>query len=147
MAQAGEFVLPDELYYHPEDHLWVRMEGPLGRVGLDQLAQRSAGKVRHISLKPPGRPLLFGKPFGSLEAGKYVGPLRAPLAGKVVEINQGVLRDPGLVNRDPYGEGWLVIIEAEDSARDLARLVHGVAVQPWLEASVEAYRREGLLKT
>ncbi len=146
MAQVGNIYLPDDLYYHPEDHLWVRVEGNRVRIGLDQVALKSAQKIRHIGLKPPGRPLAKGKPFGSMESGKYVGPLRAPLAGKATEINQAVVSKPGLVSQDPYGEGWLIVMEPEDAARDLAGLVHGPAVQGWLEKSVEEWRRQELLK-
>jgi len=146
MAQVGDIYLPDEFYYHPEDHLWVRVEGNRVRIGLDQLALSSAQKIRHIGLKPPGRLLSKGKPFGSMESGKYVGPLKAPLSGKVAEINQAVVSKPGLVNQDPYGEGWLIIMEPEDAARDLAGLVHGEGLQGWLEKSVEEWRNQGLLK-
>ena len=146
MAQAEGVVLPDELYYHPEDHLWVRLEGKQARVGLDALAQRSAGRVGAVRLKPAGRPIAFGRPFGTMEAGKYVGPLKAPIAGLVVEINEEVMSEPGLLNSDPYGRGWLILVEPEDVARDLAALVHGDAVQGWLERTIAEWRRRGLLK-
>lgn len=146
MAQVGDFVLPDELYYHPEDHLWVKVEGHLARVGLDAVAQASAQSVTHVRLKPPGRPTPQNRPFGTMEAGKYVGPLRLPVTGKVLEINEGVIADPGLVNRDPYGEGWMIVVEPEDLARDLAALIHGGQLQSWLETTVAAWRAKGLLK-
>ncbi len=146
MASFGGFGLPDELYYHPEDHLWVKVESKLARVGLDVVAQTSAQAITHIRLKPPGRSTPQNRPFGTMEAGKYVGPLRMPVAGKVIEINDGVIADPGLVNRDPYGEGWMVLVEPEDLARDLAALIHGEQLQSWLETSVTAWRAKGLLK-
>jgi glycine cleavage system H protein len=146
MASTGDFVLPDELYYHAEDHLWARVEGNLVRVGLDTVAVASAQAISHIRLKPPGRSTPQNRPFGTMEAGKYVGPLRLPVGGKVVEVNESVLGDPGLVNRDPYGEGWMVLVEPEDLARDLALLMHGDPLQPWLEESVAAWRAKGLLK-
>ncbi len=146
MASFEGFELPDDLYYHPEDHLWARVEDGRVRVGLDDLAQRSAGKVRHVRLKPPGRKIAAGRSFGTIEAGKYVGLLRAPVGGSLVETNQAVMGQPELINSDPYGQGWLVVIEADDLDADLAGLVHGPDVQPWLEESVRDYRRRGLLK-
>lgn len=146
MDQVGGIQLPDELYYQPDDHLWVRLEGKQARVGLDDLAQRSAGTVSAVRLKPAGRPMAKGKPFGTMEAGKYVGPLRLPVAGKVVEINETLMAKPGLANSDPYGEGWMVLVEPEDLARDLAALIHGEQLQSWLETSVTAWRAKGLLK-
>ena len=146
MAHFEGITLPDDLYYHPDDHLWVRMEGTLARVGLDDMAQHSAGTVSAVRIKPPGRSIARGRPFGTMEAGKYVGPLRAPISGLMLEINQEVMNRPELLNDDPYGEGWLIIIEPEDAARDLAELVHGDATQAWLERSVADWRARGLLK-
>jgi glycine cleavage system H protein len=124
-AEATEIQLPDDLYYQPDDHLWVRVEGTRARIGLDDQAQRSAGTVSAVRLKPAGRPIAKGKPFGTMEAGKYVGPLKAPFAGQVIEINSEVMSKPGLLNSDPYGKGWLILIEPENAARDLPGLVHG----------------------
>ncbi len=146
MALVEGVQLPDDLYYHSEDHVWVRLEGERARIGLDALAQRSAGTVGAVRLKPAGRPIAAGKPFGTMEAGKYVGPLKAPIAGQVIEINEQVMSQPGLLNSDPYGEGWLIIVEPEDATRDLAALIHGEAIQPWLERSVADWHRRGLLK-
>jgi glycine cleavage system H protein len=146
MAHFEEIQLPDELYYQPEDHVWVRVEGDQVRVGLDDLAQRSAGSVSAVRLKPAGRPIATGKPFGTMEAGKYVGPLKAPLAGQVIEINSDVMSQPTLLNSDPYGKGWLILMRPENSARDLAALIHGDQLQAWLEKSVAEWRAKGLLK-
>jgi glycine cleavage system H protein len=146
MAQYAGYTLPDELYYHPEDHLWLRLEGDLARVGVDMVAQASATSISHVRLKPPGRPIPALRPFGTMEAGKYVGPLRLPVAGIVVEINEALLADAGQVNRDPYGEGWMVLLEPEDLERDLPTLVHGEKLQAWLEQSVSDWRARGLLK-
>lgn len=146
MAQVGDLYLPDDLYYQPEDHLWVRPEGNRLRIGLDQMALKSVQRIRHIGLKPPGRPLAKGTPFGSLESGKYVGPLKMPLSGKVVEINRAVLSRPQLVVQDPYGEGWLAVVEGEGAPGDLDELKHGPTLQEWLQQSVAEWRQQGLLK-
>ena len=146
MAQVEGINLPDELYYQPDDHLWVRLEGTQARVGLDDQAQRSAGAVSAVRLKPAGRPIVKGKPFGTMEAGKYVGPLKAPIAGQVMEVNADVMNQPGLLNSDPYGKGWLILIEPADAAHDLADLVHGDAVKGWQEKSIADWRKRGLLK-
>lgn len=146
MAQVEGINLPDEFYYQPDDHLWVRMEGTQASVGLDDLAQKSAGAVSAVRLKPPGRSIAKGRPFGTMEAGKYVGPLRAPISGQVIEINPDVMSQPGLLNSDPYGKGWLIIIEPENAERDLPDLVHGDAIYAWLEETITDWRKRGLLK-
>lgn len=146
MAAFEGFYLPDDLYYQADDHLWVRREGALLRVGLDDVAQSSAQSISHLRLKPPGRPAPAGRPFGTMEAGKYVGPLRLPVGGTVVEINQLVIDAAGLANRDPYGEGWLVLLEPEGGGQELESLVHGAGLQDWLAKSVADWRAKGLLK-
>jgi glycine cleavage system H protein len=146
MAKYQRFNLPDELYYHPEDHLWARLEGDLVRIGLDDLAQSSAQAISHVRFKPAGRPTPQNRPFGTMEAGKYVGLLRLPVGGKVIEANEALLSDAGLANRDPYGEGWMVLVEPDNLANDLTLLVHGDGLQAWLEQSVADWREKGLLK-
>lgn len=146
MVLVEGYFLPDDLYYQPEDHFWVRVEGDLLRIGLDDVAQSSAQSISHLRLKPPGRPTPAGRPFGTMEAGKYVGPLRLPISGTVVEINQAVIDDAGLANREPYGAGWLVLVEPEDAGRDLANLVSGANLADWLAGSVADWRAKGLLK-
>lgn len=145
MAQAGKFYLPDDLYYHPADLLWVKLEHNLARVGLNDLSQASAGEIRHVRLMPPGKVRAQGKNFGTIEAGKYVGPLRMPLTGTVVEINEAVMLEPALINRHPYGEGWLVMVEPSQLASELEGLVHGEAIQPWLDETYQQYISRGLL--
>jgi len=147
MAKADEIELPGDLFYERKDHLWARLEDGKVRVGLDALAQKSAGPVKHIQLKPVGTQVAKKRMFGTIEAGKYVGGLRAPVGGVLVETNEKVMARPSLVNDDPYGEGWLVVIEPSNLNEDLKDLVHGEAeVQVWLDGEVKEYRRKGLLK-
>jgi glycine cleavage system H protein len=146
MATLEKFKLPDDLYYHKEDHLWARVEGDVVRMGLDDVAQSSAQSISHLRLKPPGKPIAQNRPFGTMEAGKYVGPLRLPVGGKVIEINEDVIDNPGLANSDPYGKGWLILVEPDNLEADLANLAHGAQLQSWLESSVADWRARGLLQ-
>ena len=145
MAKAEEFYLPDDLYYDRKDHLWARVEDGKVRVGLDQFGQKSAGTVAYIKLLPAGRAVTKGRAFGSLEAGKYIGPLKAPVNGKLWAINQAVIENPKLVNTDPYGQGWFVVIEPSNLESDLTDLAQGAdQIQAWLEAEIKDYREKGL---
>jgi len=147
MARADGIELPGDLYYARRDHFWARLEEGKVRVGLDMLGQESAGPVKHIQLKPVGTVVAKGRMFGTIEAGKYVGALRAPVSGVLVAMNDKVLAKPSLINDDPYGEGWLVVIHPANLQEDLNDLVHGEdAVQAWLEGEIKAYRQKGLLK-
>ncbi len=148
MARADGYELPDDLLYDRKDHLWARVESPQRvRVGLDQFGQKAAGHVAYVKLLPAGRGVQKGRAFGSLEAGKYIGPLRAPCTGTLAEVNDAVLKTPSLVNTDPYGEGWFVVIEPTSLEVDVADLVQGAAaIQAWLDAEVAEYREKGLIK-
>jgi glycine cleavage system H protein len=145
MAQVEEFYLPDELFYDRKEHIWAKVEGGLVRLGLDKFGQKAAGTVAYVKLLPPGRRVNKGRAFGSIEAGKYVGPLKAPLSGVIRETNSEVLSNPRLVNTDPYGAGWFVVMEPLNLGEELADLVHGEEVQAWLESQVKEYREKGLL--
>ena len=137
--------MPDELYYDPKDHLWSRVESGLVRIGLDQFGQKSAGTVAYIKLLPVGKQVLKGRALGSLEAGKYIGPLKAQVSGRIVEVNPEVLAEPTLVNTDPYGRGWFVVIEPSNLDADLQDRIQGAeAIQTWLEAEYREYAEKGL---
>jgi glycine cleavage system H protein len=146
MAQAKEFHLPDDLCYDRKEHTWARPEDDGVRVGLDAFGVCAAGTVAYVKLSPAGRRVQKGRAFGSLEAGKYVGPLKAPVGGTIAAVNQEVFTNPGLLNVDHYERGWLVVLTPDNLAQDVADLVHGPDVQPWLEAEVLEYEQKGMLK-
>jgi glycine cleavage system H protein len=128
-------VLPDDLWYWPEKHVWVRRPAEDGTVvvGMTDVAQSLAGKIVVVNLKSPGRFLAQGKSAGTLESGKWVGSIPTPVAGDVVEINEAVKTAPHLVNEDPYGAGWLLRVRPVDWENGANHLVHG-------EAGIAAYR-------
>jgi len=145
MAQFADIYLPDDLYYNRTEHLWARVEpGNRVRVGLDALGARAAGTVVYLKILPAGRKTRKNRNFGSLEAGKYVGPLKSPVNGTVVEVNQEVLGRPGMVNEEPY-EAWFVVVETtEDPVEQLGDHVCGDEIQPWLESEYARYQEQGL---
>jgi glycine cleavage system H protein len=133
--------------YEPESHLWVS-PGPGGRlrVGLDALGVETSGTLAAVEFVADGVTVARGEAFGTLEAAKFVGPLILPISGRITGVNAAVLADPSLIEADPYREGWLVEVEAEDPHAELGRLLAGrEAVASWWEAEVERYRLEGVL--
>lgn len=147
MVKVGEYELPDDLYYDRKDHLWAKLENNRVKVGLDMFGQKVAGTVAYIKIMPVGRSVNKGRAFGSLEAGKYIGPLRAPVSGKLVEVNEKVIAEPKLVNTDYYGDGWFVVIEPTNLEEDLKDLVHGREdIRVWLEDELKEYQEKGLIK-
>lgn len=155
-----EFKVPEELLvvvrgypvaldcaYHPETHVWAKAR-PDGRVrlGLDALGAETTGTLAQLALVPAGTTLRCGEPLGTLEAEKFVGPLATPLSGTVLAINDAVVADPGIVERDPFGEGWMVELEVSGTEAEWAALVRGAqAVPAWFESKVEHYRMKGML--
>ena len=146
MVEVEGYDLPEDRYYDRKEHLWARVEDDLVRVGLDTFGQKAAGSVAYLKIMPVGRQARKGRAFGSIEAGKYVGPLKAPVNGEIVEVNQEVLDSPKLVNTDPYGDGWFVMIRPSSLEADVADLVHGAdEIRAWLEAELKEYREKGLI--
>jgi glycine cleavage system H protein len=97
----------DELRYTRE-HEWVRREGGEIVVGVTDYAQEQLSDIVYVELPPVGAPLAPAQPFGSVEAVKAVADLFAPMSGEVTAVNEALAADPALVNRSPYGDGWMV---------------------------------------
>jgi glycine cleavage system H protein len=143
MPSNVHYAFPPELYYDRATHVWARHEGGRVTIGLDALGLESLGDMAYLSLQAVGFLARRGESFGSLEAAKMVGDLIAPVSGAIAERNDEVLRDPGLINRDPYGNGWILKITPSDWARESAELVHGAELRAWVEAEIERYRSQG----
>ena len=105
--------VPEDLRY-TRNHEWVRDDGDGSfRVGITDFAQDALGDVVYVSLPEVGRALDAGEAFGEVESTKSVSDVYAPLPGTVAEVNGALADAPEAVNRDPYGEGWLVVITSE----------------------------------
>lgn len=145
-VEVAGYPLALDRAYDAENHFWVaRTDGPNLRVGMDSLGVDTSGTLAQLAFTPVGEELVRGGAFGSLEAAKFVGPLTSPLTGVVTAHNDAVISDPGLVERDPYGAGWLIELAPSDPS-EVAQLVHGAeAVVAWFVAEVEDYRLKGVL--
>lgn len=109
---------PEDVRYTKE-HEWARDESGAFRVGITHYAQDSLGDVVYVDLPAIGSKVTAGKPFGEVESTKSVSDLYAPVTGTITERNGALEDSPELVNADPYGEGWLVVIQAEGPTDDL----------------------------
>ena len=107
--------VPDELRY-TSDHEWVRLESGKIRVGITDYAQDALGDVVFVQLPDPGTHVDAGASFSEVESTKSVSDIYAPLAGTVTEVNGELSDTPQRLNEDPYGEGWICIIEPDDAA-------------------------------
>lgn len=106
--------IPEQLRY-TDEHEWVeRVSDTRVRIGITEYAQSKLGDVVFVQLPDVGSETESGEPFGEVESPKSVSDLYAPLSGKVVEVNSSLETSPELVNTDPYGEGWIVVLEIAD---------------------------------
>lgn len=135
MAEISGCNIPDDLYYWPEKHVWARPE-PDGTVtvGITDVAQNLARTIISVTPKGIGKSVKRGKSAGTLESGKWVGPVTSPVSGQIVALNEAVLANPGLLNEDPYSAGWFARLQPTDWDAERAMMVTGAE-------GVEAYRQ------
>ena len=123
---------PNELKYTSE-HEWVSTEeGNRVRVGITDFAQDALGDVVYVDLPEEGTEVKAGEPFGEVESTKSVSDIYSPVTGRIVERNGLLGETPDLVNRDPYGEGWMVVVEAADPS-EVARLMDAAGYRQMVE--------------
>ncbi|UCG04988.1 MAG: glycine cleavage system protein H [Desulfobacterales bacterium] len=132
--------MPNGLYYEAH-HYWVKVEGDILVMGMDDFAQQMAGKIVYVQLPFEGKKLSFGNKFAKVESGKWVGKVFAPVSGELLESNQELEMDPTIINQDCYGSGWMYKIKPNDVG-DVENLIHGAeAVEKWLLADIERYQQ------
>lgn len=113
---------PQELKYNAE-HTWLRPEGDdRGRVGITHYAQEQLKDVVFVELPEVGTEVAHMEPFGVIESVKATNDLYSPVSGEVVEVNHALEDEPGLVNQDPYGKGWMIVVRLTDPS-ELDRLI------------------------
>jgi len=107
---------PSELKYNPE-HTWLRLEdNKKGRAGITYYAQEQLKEVVFVELPEVGSNVVHMEPFGVVESAKATNDLYSPVSGVVTEVNHSLENEPGLVNNDPYGQGWMIVIELSEPA-------------------------------
>jgi glycine cleavage system H protein len=124
---------PPELRYTKE-HEWAKVEGKRARVGITHYAQDQLGDVVFVELPKPGTRVTQMQTFGVVESVKAVSDLFAPLSGSVAEVNEALTQTPELVNRDPYGTGWLIVIDLANPA-EVDRLMTAAQYEEFLKTA------------
>jgi glycine cleavage system H protein len=146
LLEIEGYALALDRAYQPDDHLWVQpLDGGRARIGMDPLGVETSGTLAQLAFEPVGTTVASGEPFGSLEAAKFVGPLIAPISGTIAAHNFDALADPSLVERDPFGAGWLIEVASSALDAELALLLRGDAVRPWFEGKLADYRLRGVI--
>ena len=124
MALVRNCLLPSDLLYDVPTNIWVReLDDGMVEIGMTDIAQTLAGSIIHCRPKKVGKKVKKGKSVATVESGKWVGPVRSPFAGNITERNDAVVNDATILNRSPYGEGWIVRITPADMEGDRTALV------------------------
>ncbi|MBM4176279.1 MAG: glycine cleavage system protein GcvH [Ignavibacteria bacterium] len=105
--------IPDNLKY-TNDHEWIKVDGNIGTIGITDYAQSELGDIVFVDLQSGLEGIQKGNSFGTIEAVKTVSDLLAPVSGKVVEINKELESNAEVINKDPYGNGWIIKVEISD---------------------------------
>lgn len=116
---------PKELRYSKE-HEWAKVEGKRVRIGITKFAADKLSDVVYVELPQVGSSVSFMQTFGVVESVKAVSDLYAPVSGTVVEINQGLAEKPEMINTDPYGQAWMIVVEPKDM-KELDQLMDATA--------------------
>jgi glycine cleavage system H protein len=133
MAEIKGYNMPDELYYH-EEHSWARV--------MTDFFQKEAGDIVFIDLPDEEDEVSQGEVCGKIQSRKWIGNLVAPVSGEIVEINEDLEEDTTLINTDPYGKGWIIVIEASDLEAELENLIHADAVASFIESEIKKAEEE-----
>ena len=131
MKEICEIKFPPEVKFS-EDHEWISKSAPY-RIGISDYAQDALGDLTFAEMPEIGTVLTKGGEFGTLESTKSVSPLLSPINGKVVSINDELNNDPGVANRDPYGDGWIVEVELDDPDQQLGCLMDAADYKKFIE--------------
>ncbi|MFB3887161.1 MAG: glycine cleavage system protein GcvH [Thermodesulfobacteriota bacterium] len=129
------YLLPDDLYYHKE-HFWAKVEGNKVIVGTTDFAQKLAGQVVYVELPSTGKAVEQGKPCGSMESGKWVGRIYAPVSGKVEAFNEALEDSPELINESPYEKGWMFRVTPSNLQEELKNLMQGKSVEEFIKSEI-----------
>jgi len=106
--------IPENLKY-TKDHEWIKVDGKVGTIGVTDYAQGELGDVIYVDINVSGD-INMGDPCGTIEAVKTVSDVFAPVSGKITEVNTSINDNPAVINKDPYGDGWIVKIELSNPA-------------------------------
>ena len=98
---------PEDRHY-AQSHEWVKIDGDVGTIGITDHAQKELGEIVYLELPDVGHVFNADEEFGTVESVKAVSELFSPISGEVVEINKGAVSEPGIINDDPFGDGWLI---------------------------------------
>ncbi|MEM2045087.1 MAG: glycine cleavage system protein GcvH [Candidatus Bathyarchaeia archaeon] len=136
MVKVDGYEVPEGLYYSKE-YAWVKIEGNRVRVGITDYAQKQLREIVYAELPSVGATINQGEPYGTIESVKAVSDLIAPISGTIEEVNEEVQARPELINEDPYGEGWLLVVKPSNLEAELAKLMDFNQAVEWHKSMIQ----------
>jgi len=130
LVKVDDYEVPEGLYYS-KDYAWAKVEDGKVRVGITDYAQKQLREVVYVELPSVGDVVTQNEPYGTVESVKAVSDLVAPVSGTVEAVNEAVQNRPELVNEDPYGEGWLIVIAPSNLEEELKNLMDFEKAVEW----------------
>jgi len=127
----GNGIYPEDLKYTKE-HEWVAVNGNVGTVGITHYAQSELGDIVYVELPAAGSPVVAGEEFGTVESVKAVSEIFAPVSGEVLEVNAALAKNPETINKDPYGDGWLIKLKLADP-KEIPSLMSAADYRKYIE--------------
>lgn len=132
MVTHEGFNFPDDLYY-TSDQIWVKKENGKVRIGYTAFGVDLAGKIKFVRLRPAGKDIEAGRSIGTLESGKWTGPVKAPVSGTITEVNEALKDNPGLLNEDAYGKGWIAVLTPSNWNGEVGKLQGTKGLADWVK--------------
>lgn len=117
-----DYEIPEKLHYSKE-HEWIRLEGKEAIVGITDYAQKQLHEIVYVEVQKEGTEVKQFQTMGTVESVKSVSDIFSPITGRIAEINTGLSESPELLNKDPYGKGWLAKVDITDLEKDMAKLL------------------------
>jgi len=129
-------VNPEELHY-TQSHEWVRIDGDVGTIGITDYAQKELGEIVYLEMPEVGHVFNADEEFGTVESVKAVSELFTPVSGEIVEVNKAAIAEPGIVNDDPFGDGWLIKMKLSTD-EEVGKLMSAEAYSAYVQAEEKA---------
>ena len=135
MVKIGEYEVPEGLYFS-DDFEWIKVEGEKVRMGISDYAQKQLREIVYIELPEEGTELIQNEPYGTLESVKAVSDLISALSGTIEKVNTEIQSDPELLNTDPFGKGWLILLKPSNLEEEQKKLMN-------FDKAVEWHKNQG----
>ncbi|MBK5133274.1 glycine cleavage system protein GcvH [Candidatus Bathyarchaeota archaeon] len=135
MVKVGEYEVPEGLYFS-DDFEWIKVEGEKVRMGISDYAQKQLREIVYIELPEEGTELIQNEPYGTLESVKAVSDLISALSGTIEKVNTEIQSDPELLNTDPFGKGWLILLKPSNLEEEQKKLMN-------FDKAVEWHKNQG----